>query len=115
MLHNNYYTLPKVATALLQHKTECCGTLRKKENLPGDLWSWNPTRGDPSTPNRGGFQEARCNPRMQLDHGRSRSCKWGTDSLQHTAEGLKWYRKLVELYIAVRTLVDHYYLSKIIE
>jgi len=39
---DNYYTSPEISIALFNQKTDCYGTLKKKENLPPDFWQWKP-------------------------------------------------------------------------
>ena len=43
---DDVYTSPELAAALFDHKTDSFGTLRKKEGLPNDFWSWKPVKGE---------------------------------------------------------------------
>lgn len=69
---DNYYTSPELAIALLGLQTDCYGTLRKKEGLPKDFWSWKPQKGDPPKKNF-------CNDMMVLrwnDESKTKSTKF---------------------------------------
>ena len=43
---DNYYKSPELAKELVQLQTDCYGTLKEKEGLPKDYWSWHPEKGD---------------------------------------------------------------------
>ena len=49
---DDVYTSPELAAALSDHKTDSFGTLRKKEGLPNDFWSWKPVKGEEPIINR---------------------------------------------------------------
>jgi len=42
---DNLYTSPDLLKALFQNSFDAYGTLRKKEGLPKDFWSWKPVKG----------------------------------------------------------------------
>ena len=42
---DNFYTSPELLKALFLNHTDAYGTLRKKEGLPSDFWSWKPAKG----------------------------------------------------------------------
>ncbi|MEM7299394.1 MAG: hypothetical protein AAF391_14145, partial [Bacteroidota bacterium] len=44
---DNYYTSPELAIVLDTLNTPCYGTMRKKEGLPEDFWTWKPKKGAP--------------------------------------------------------------------
>ena len=48
---DNLYTSPELLKALFLNKTDAYGTLRKKEGLPSDFWTWKPAKGvdEPAT------------------------------------------------------------------
>ena len=41
---DNLYTSPEPLLALYKNNVDCYGTLRKKEGLPKDFWSWKPKK-----------------------------------------------------------------------
>ena len=43
---DNLYSSPELASCLLNQKIDSYGTLRKKQGLPKDFWSWKPIKGD---------------------------------------------------------------------
>ena len=47
---DNLYTSPELLKALYTNGTDAFGTLRKKEGLPADFWSWKPNKGIGETP-----------------------------------------------------------------
>ena len=40
----NLYTSPEIAKEFLSLGTDCYGTLRKKQDLPSELWQWKPVK-----------------------------------------------------------------------
>lgn len=141
---DNLYTSPELASALFDHKTDSFGTLRKKEGLPDEFWSWKTVKGEEpirkfknnqmvlrwddvtktktkkivsmlSTIHTGKLAdtgrvhrttgEPILNPDVILSYNSSMG---GVDTLSRVIKpynsqrrGLKWYRKLAELFIEI--------------
>ena len=141
---DNLYTSPELASTLFNHKTNCFGTLRKKEGLPHDFWLWKPVKGEEptihfkenlmvlrwddvtktrtkkvvsmlSTMHTGKLvdtgrihrltKEPILKPDVILDYNGTMG---GVDTLSRVIipynsqrRGLKWYRKLAELFIEI--------------
>ena len=128
---DNYYASPELGKPLMLNGTNCFGTLRKKSNLPDDFWLWKPKRGDPPKPWRGDWSNAFVSmmstihsfelvdsntkgrhtgevikkPDVISDYNKTMG---GVDLVSQVlipyssqGQGVKWYRKLAELYIDI--------------